>query len=103
MSKPLMVSVPHRLGQAEALRRLKSGLDGARANYGHLFSVQDETWTGGHLQFRIGALGQVASGTIDVLDDRVNLEVALPWLLARVAGAIQPMIRKEGTLLLEKK
>ncbi len=103
MSNPLTVSIPHRLGQEEALHRLKSGLDSVRTNYGHLFSVQEETWTGGHLQFRIGALGQALSGTIDVLDDRVNLEVVLPWLLATLAGAIQPLIRKEGALMLEKK
>jgi hypothetical protein len=98
-----MVSIPHRLGQEEALRRLKSGLDGVRSNYGHLLSVQEESWTGGHLQFRVGALGQVLSGTIDVLDDRVNLEIVLPWLLATLAGAIKPLVRKEGTLMLEKK
>ena len=33
----------------------------------------------------------------------VNLEVVLPWLLAKVAEAIQPLIRHEGTLMLEKK
>jgi hypothetical protein len=33
----------------------------------------------------------------------VRLEVMLPWLLAKVAETIQPLIRKEGTLLLEKK
>jgi hypothetical protein len=38
-----------------------------------------------------------------VLDDHVRLEVVLPWLLAKVAETIQPLIRKEGTLLLEKK
>jgi hypothetical protein len=103
MANPLMVSIPHRLGQEEALRRLKSGLDSVRTNYGHLFSVQEEKWTGGQLQFRAGALGQVLSGTIDVLDDRVNLEIVLPWLLATLAEAIKPLIRKEGTLMLEKK
>ena len=103
MSKPLVVSIPHRLGKAEAMRRLKSGLGNARANYNHLFAVQEETWTGDRLQFRVSALGQVASGTIDVADDHVNLQVFLPWLLAKVAAAIQPLVRKEGTLLLEKK
>jgi hypothetical protein len=103
MSNPLMVSIPHRLGQEEALRRIKSGLDSVRANHAHLFSVREESWTGGHLQFRVGALGQVLSGTIDVLDDRVNLKIVLPWLLASLAGAVQSFIRKEGTLMLEKK
>ena len=103
MSKPLIVSIPHRLGKEEAVRRLKSGLGSAQANYSALFAVQEEIWTGDRLQFRVSALGQVASGTIDVADDHVALQVFLPWLLAKVAEAIQPFIRKEGTLLLEKK
>jgi Putative polyhydroxyalkanoic acid system protein (PHA_gran_rgn) len=103
MSKPFVVSIPHRLGKEEAVRRLKSGLGSARANYAGLFTVQEETWSGDHLDFRIAALGQVASGAIDVGDDQVTLQVFLPWLLARLAEAIQPLVRKEGTLLLEKK
>ncbi|MFZ1924479.1 MAG: polyhydroxyalkanoic acid system family protein [Xanthobacteraceae bacterium] len=103
MSQPLSVSIPHRLGKEEAVRRLQSGLGKVRANYGHLLAVQEETWTENHLQFRVSALGQAASGTLEVFEDRVDLEVYLPWLLARLAGAIQPLVRKEGMLLLEKK
>jgi len=103
MSKPLVVTIPHRLGQDEATRRLKTGLGSAQAKFGHLFSVQEETWTGNRLQFRLRALAQSVSGTIDVLDDHVRLEVVLPWLLAKIAASLQPLISKEGTLLLEKK
>src|SRR6516165_6355165 len=103
MSKPLVVSFPHRLGKDEALRRLKNGLGSASANFGHVFKIQEEIWTGPHLQYRISALGQVASGSIDVAEDCVRLEVFLPWLLAKLAETLQPLIRKEGTLLLEKK
>ena len=53
--------------------------------------------------YPVRALGQVASGTIDVAEEYVTLQVFLPWLLAKVAAAIQPLVRKEGTLLLEKK
>ena len=103
MSKPLVVSIPHRLGKAEAVRRLKSGLATAQANFGHLYTVQEEIWTDEHLRFRVSALGQSASGSIDVADDHVRLEVVLPWLLAKLAEIVQPRIRKEGTLMLEKK
>lgn len=103
MSKPLFVSIPHRLGKEVAVRRLKTGLGNVRSNFGHLFAVQQETWSGDHLQFRVSAMGQAASGSIDVLDDRVNLEVTLPWLLAKIAETIQPLIRREGVLMLEKK
>jgi Putative polyhydroxyalkanoic acid system protein (PHA_gran_rgn) len=103
MSKPLVVTIPHRLGKEEAVRRLKSGLGTVRSNWSHVFAIQEETWTGDHLQFQVSALGQAASGSIDVLDDHVNLVVFLPWLLAKLAAAIQPLVRKEGTLMLEKK
>lgn len=103
MAKPLIVSIPHRLGKDEAVRRLKSGLGTVRTNYAHIFAVQEEIWTGDQLQFRVIALGQAASGTVDVADDHVTLQIYLPWLLAKLAAAIQPLVRKEGTLLLEKK
>lgn len=103
MSKPLVVSIPHRLGKQEALRRLKTGLDGVGANFGHLFSIQEAVWTDDHLQFRVSALGQAANGGIDVAEDHVRLEVFLSGLLGMLAQYIQPLIRREGALLLEKK
>ena len=103
MSKPLTVSIPHRLGKEEVVRRLQAGLGSVRTNFGHLLAVQEQIWTGDHLQFRVSALGQAASGSIDVAEDHVRLEVVLPWLLAKIAEKVQPLIRKEGTLMLEKK
>ena len=111
MSKPLVISIPHRLGKQEALRRLRDGLGEAGASFRHLsgasfrhlFSIDEQTWTGDHLQFRVNALGQSASGSIDVAEDYVKLEVFLPWLLAKLAETLQPLIRKEAVLLLEKK
>jgi Putative polyhydroxyalkanoic acid system protein (PHA_gran_rgn) len=103
MSKPLVISIPHQLGKQEALRRLKEGLGSAGASFSHLFSIEEQIWTGDHLQFRVSALGQSATGSVDVADDYVKLEVYLPWLLAMLAETLQPLIRKEGVLLLEKK
>jgi Putative polyhydroxyalkanoic acid system protein (PHA_gran_rgn) len=103
LSKPLVVSIPHRVGREEAARRIKSGLAAARANYSALLTIHEETWNGDRLAFNISALGQSAVGLIDVADDHVRLEVMLPWLLAKVAEKVTPAIRKEGTLMLEKK
>jgi len=103
MSKPLVLTIPHRLGKAEAVRRLKAGLGGAAAHFHHVLAVQEEVWTGDHLQFRVSALGQSAGGTIDVADDHVRLEVTLPWLLAQLVDKIRPSIARQGTLMLEKK
>jgi len=103
MSKPVVVLIPHRLGKEEARKRLRFGFTRARANFGYFLTVDEEAWSGDRLQFRVRALGQIAGGTIDVAEDHVTLEVTLPWLLAAFAEKIVPAIRKEGTLLLEKK
>lgn len=103
MSKPLVVTIPHRLGKAEAVRRLQTGLSKARSDFSHVFTVQEETWVGDTLTFRISALGQTASGVIDVREDHVQMELQLPWLLHQIAEKAQGLIRKRGQLLLEKK
>jgi hypothetical protein len=103
VSAPLVVSIPHRLGRDEALRRLKNGLGRVRTDFSHLMSVEEEVWEGDRVKFRVRALGQSAGGTIDVFEDQLRLEVTLPWLLAKITERLVPAIRKEGTLLLERK
>ena len=84
MSKPLIVSIPHRLGKDEAVRRLKSGLGSVKTDFASLFTVQEETWAGDTLTFRISAVGTQSSGTIDVREDHVLMELQLPWLLHQI-------------------
>ena len=102
MSAPRVVSIPHRIGREEAVRRLKGGLARAAASV-PILAVDEETWSGDHMFFRVRALGQVASGNIDVADDHVRVEVMLPWLLQRFAQVAQTAIRDRGTLLMTKK
>ena len=102
MSAPFIVSIPHRLGREEATRRLKGGLSRAAASV-PVLTVDEERWNGDRMDFRVRALGQAASGHIDVADDHVRIEVMLPWLLQRFAQAAQAVIRERGTLLLTKK
>ena len=103
MSKPLIVSIPHRLGKAEAVRRLQAGLGSVRSDFKHVFTVEEETWAGDTLTFRVRAVGQTASGVIDVREDHVQMELQLPWLLHQIVEKAQGLIRKRGQLLLEKK
>lgn len=101
MSAPLIVSIPHSLGRDEAMRRLKTGLSRAAVNV-PVLSVDEESWDGNRMSFRVRALGQVASGHLDVEDTLVRLEVTLQWLLQRFAEAAQVAIQKRGQLLLGK-
>ena len=68
-----------------------------------MLQVHEEIWAGDRLSFRVEALRQMATGTVDVRENNVRIEVTLPWLLARLAGGIQSAIRKSGTLMLDKK
>lgn len=103
MSEPIVVVIPHRLGKDEALRRIKDGIGRAKTEFAWILSLEEEVWTGDRLSFRASALGQRASGFIDVYETGVRLEVTLPWLLARFAHAAQRVIGQKGQLMLEKK
>jgi hypothetical protein len=102
MAAPLIVSIPHSLGREEATRRLKTGLTRAAASV-PVLAVDEERWEDHRMIFRVRALGQVASGHLDVADDHVRLEVTLPWLLQRFAEVAQAAIKNRGNLLLTKR
>ena len=102
MSAPLIVSIPHRLGREEARRRLTAGLARAAASI-PVLKVDEERWEGDRMVFHVRALGQPASGHLDVADDHVRLEVTLPWMLQRFAEMAQIAIKNRGNLLLTKR
>lgn len=103
MSEPLVVIIPHRLGKAEALARIKGGVARGKAEFARYLTIEHEEWTGDRLSFGVKAMGQRAQGVIDVYEQGVRLEVTLPWLLAKFAAAAQRVIGQKGALMLEKK
>ena len=103
MAEPLVVVIPHRLGQAEAQSRIKAGIGRARGEFAKLLTIEDERWDDNRLSFQARAMGQRAAGFIDVGEASVRLEVTLPWLLAKFAAAAQRVIGHKGQLMLEKK
>ena len=103
MSDTVTIIVGHRLGKAEAVRRVNEGLDRTNGHLGGMIAMEQETWQGDTLRFRMRALGQTAAGSIEVLEDALRIEVSLPWLLAKAAKRLLPILRKEATLLLENK
>ncbi len=103
MSETVSVIVGHRLGKVEAVRRLKDGFARTSGHLGAMIAMEQETWQGDTLRFRMRALGQTAAASIEVLEDALRIEVSLPWLLAQAAKRLLPILRKEATLLLEKK
>ena len=99
MSKPVVVSIPHELGQAEARRRIDEGIARLTAQIGAVGEVR-KSWRGDVLDFSLQAIGQTVTGTIGVEPREVRLEVSLPGLFAMIAGKVKGRLRDEGRLLL---
>src|SRR5690242_16431319 len=95
MTEPHVVSIPHRLGREEAVRRIKSGFGGAKGHFAHLVTISEERWDDSRLTFHASAVGQSASGVIDVREDSVLVSVQLSWLLARFAKAAAKVIGRQ--------
>jgi len=102
MPAPLIVSIPHQLGREEAIRRLRGGLTRTASSF-PVLKVDEERWDNDRMIFRVRAMGQAASGHVDVEDDHVRLEVTLPWLLQRFAEVAKAAISRRGNLLLTKR
>ncbi|MCC7345888.1 MAG: polyhydroxyalkanoic acid system family protein [Variibacter sp.] len=102
MPQPVTVSIPHRLGKEEALRRVRSGLDRAQSGFGGL-SFGAPQWNGDAVNFSAGAFGQHANGVIAVAEDHIRIEIELPWLLAQMAEKAKALMQEGGQRLLEKK
>jgi len=102
MSEPIVITIPHKLGKEEALRRVRPALSKVSESF-PVLEVEEEVWSGDRLDFRVRALGQVAAGNVLVGDRSVLLEVMLPWLLHKFAQAVQRAVEARGRALLEKK
>jgi hypothetical protein len=102
LSAPLVVTIPHNLGQAEATRRLQAGLGNIGRDFGGVLAVEEQRWADNVLSFRVRAVGQTVTGTVQVHEQDVRLELDLPWLLRQLANRFLPRIRQQATILLGK-
>jgi hypothetical protein len=102
MGRPVTVSIPHALGVAEARRRIESGFaELGKAIPGGMAEAR-QVWDGDRMSFSLQAMGQGLSGWLEVLADRVVMELNLPGVLGVLAGRIRSSVEKQGRLLLEK-
>lgn len=102
MPQPVIVTIPHKLGKDEAKRRLQAGIGHVRSQVSDNFVMLTEAWAGDHLNFQASLLGQSTTGSVDVADDHVRLEVQLPWVLAMLAKRARELVKRRGQLMLEK-
>ncbi|MGR4864596.1 polyhydroxyalkanoic acid system family protein [Caulobacter sp. LARHSG274] len=103
MSQPITITIPHQLGAAEARRRIEEGFGQLIGQAGGVIKNVDKAWDGDVLRFSTQAMGQTITGVLHVLDQSVRMDLVLPGLLGMIAGKVTGQVKKQGTLLLEKK
>jgi putative polyhydroxyalkanoate system protein len=96
----LTATIPHQLTRAEARQRIADGLNDLRSRQSAVLGGLHETWHGDVMDFSGGVMGQLISGRVDVRDQEVRVEVALPWLLGLLASTVKPRIESQGRKLL---
>jgi hypothetical protein len=96
MDPIIKLTLPHAHGKAEAIRRIKAAIVDACARYPAHLKMAEEEWQGDRLRFRVAALGQPITGTIDVADNEVRAEVRLTWLMGHQVEPAEKLLRQEG-------
>jgi len=99
MSAPITVDVPHKLGLAEARRRVEGGI-GKLAGMIPGGAMTDHRWNGDVLHFTVAAMGQRIASTLDVRADRIVATVDLPPFLMLFADKLRAKLEKEAPTLL---
>ena len=97
----LFLRIPHALGETEAKRRIASGVDAAKLQYGKYISVSDLAWDANRLDFRVSALAQTVTGSVDVYGDYVELRAQLPLVIRLLAKRFMPVVQNTGQKMLE--
>ncbi len=97
----LTISIPHQLTRDEAKRRIREQMGAVRGQVSAIGSLQ-ETWEGDKMVFSLSAMGQPISGHMTVEDHKVNVEVALPWLLRMLAGTVKQNVEQQVRGLLDR-
>jgi hypothetical protein len=103
MTSPIIVDLPHSLGQAEARRRIEKGLGRIGDHMPGGSAHVESHWSGDSLHLKVTAMGQHVSARIDALEKMVRVEVALPGALSFFAKPVEALLRNRGGALLEDK
>jgi len=95
MGKTITVDVPHKLGAAEAERRVRNGFGVMRDKFGDKLSAVDIAWGQGSADLTVTAVGQTLRGGLEFLPDVVRVTIDLPWLLAAIGETITNKIARK--------
>ena len=85
--------VPHQLGQAEAVEKLKGFLDQVKERYAKEISEIEGNWADNVLSYTLTTFGIKIDGTLTVEEESVKMEGNLPFAAMMFKGKISNSIR----------
>jgi hypothetical protein len=91
----VQLTIPHQLGQEEALARLKGFLGKVKQRYQTQVSDLHETWTDNVVQFGFKTYGFTVSGQMTVEPADVRFDAKVPMAAMMFKGKIEQTLRDE--------
>lgn len=96
----MLINVPHNLPANEAKARISRLLDGVKNNYGDTISNLSQSWSGNENRFSFTAKGFKISGTMQLKESLVALDLKLPLAALIMKGKIKSIIENEAKRVL---
>lgn len=96
----LNMTVPHRLAEDEALRRIKMLLGDTKNQFADKISDLHEDWDGNTGTFSFSTMKFSISGTLTVRPMEVELSGNLPFAAMFLKGKIESIIRERAKIML---
>lgn len=96
----MTITVPHQLGEQEALNRIQGMLNDMKQQHGNQIQDLQEQWNGNKGTFSFKAQGFKLAGTLDVEPSQIIMSGDLPWAAKPFQGTIEATIRERAERLL---
>ena len=96
----MTVSIPHTLPKEEAESRVRKILDNVKSQFGNMIVGLEEDWKGNTGTFKFSMSGHQVSGTIQLFDKSVQVDLVLPFIANLFKGKIRSVIEEQGAKIL---
>jgi hypothetical protein len=96
----LSISVPHALGQQQAVDRLKQRFHLLRETYQQHITALEEEWKEHVLSFALTTFGVTVKGSVAAEPEEVKVDAHLPLMAAMFKGRIEEQLRNELSKML---
>lgn len=92
----MTVDVPHSLPKAEAEKRVKALLENVKSQFGNMIQDLHEDWQGDTNTFNFKMSGYNVSGTLQLHEKSLSVNLNLPLIATMFKGKIKAVIEEQG-------